>query len=107
MSHKEIVTLLDRQSVVDAINRLGEEDLRMLKGLIVERFNRLAQEKRSRLLGKFYIGDLVQLKNSDGELKRGRVLRVNQKTISIDVGDGSGWWKVSPSLVEQLESGKN
>lgn len=104
MSKNELIKLLDHQSAVDAINRLGEDDLRMLNRLIVERVNRLAQEKRRRLLGKFYVGDLVQFKSSNGELKKGRVLRVNQKTISIDVGDGLGWWKVSPGLVELIDS---
>jgi hypothetical protein len=103
MSQKEIAKLLDRQSAVDSINKMGEDDLRMLNGLIVERLKWLVQERRNRQLGKFSFGDRVQFKGLDGELKTGFVLRVNQKTISIDVGDGSSWWKVAPSLVELVD----
>jgi hypothetical protein len=104
MSHKEIVRLLDRQSAVDAISKLEEDDLRMLNGLIVERINWLAQEKRNRLLGNIYVGDMVQFKGPDGDMKKGRVLRVNHKTISVNVGGGAGWWKISPGLVEVIDS---
>lgn len=104
MSKNDIVKLLDRQSAIDAINKLGEKDLKMLNGLIVERFNRLKHEKTNKILDKFFVGDQVQFTAPDGELKTGHVLRVNQKTLSIDTGDGCGWWKISPGLVKLLKS---
>lgn len=104
MGQKEIVKVLDWQSAVNAINDLGEDDLKMLNRLIVERLHRLAHEKRNRLLGEFYVGDKVRFYDQDGDLKIGRVLRVNQKTISVEVEGSSGWWKVPPGMLDRIDS---
>lgn len=94
------VRIMDRDSAIDAIEKLAEGDLIFLNQLIVKRFKHLHQIRQSTMLGKFYKGDRVKFRSPDGDEElSGVVIRVNKKSLSIDLGDGQGWWNVSPALV--------
>ena len=56
---KEYAKLLDRDSIIEAINSLNEDDLRFLNQLIVERIKLIAQAKSTRLMADFFIGASV------------------------------------------------
>lgn len=95
--------IIDRDSAINAIEKLQEEDLRFLNHLIVQRLKHLHQVRQTRLLGQFYKGDRVKFRSPDGnEELNGIVIRVNKKSVSIDIGDGKGWWNVSPALVSLI-----
>ena len=49
------------------------------------------------------VGDIVSFEGRDGQLQ-GKVLKVNPKTLVVDVGGGCRW-KVTASLVSQLGIG--
>ncbi len=99
------ISIVDRDSAIAAIEKLGEDDLRFLNRLIVQRIGHLVHQKRAMAMGQFYVGDSVRFKSDLGEEQFGIVIRVNQKTLSINTNkDGSkGYWKVSPVFVELVQ----
>lgn len=98
----DMVKLLDRQSAVQAIHRLGEEDLFYLNQLIVQRINLIAQMRSASLMAGLYIGVRVGFTGSDGVRQSGCVTRLNKKTATV-LTDAGQIWKVSPGLLEKRE----
>ena len=92
----------DSTRIESFIKDLSEEELRYLNQLIVERLKLISQEKSTRSLARFTLGELVQFTDSDGRLKTGRIVRLNKKTASILTSDGQHW-KVSPSLLQSAQ----
>jgi hypothetical protein len=92
----------DRTRIESFIKDLSEEELRYLNRLIVERLKLIAQEKSTRSLSRFNLGELVKFNDNDGNPKTGRIVRLNKKTASILTSDGQHW-KVSPSLLQIAE----
>jgi hypothetical protein len=80
------VRIVDRFSAVEAIKRLGEEDLLFLNRLIVERLNLISQAHATTLMTNFAKGDQVGFQASDGRMLEGLVLRLNKKTVSVAPG---------------------
>jgi hypothetical protein len=101
----EIVRLLDKNSAIEAIDKLGVEDLRFLNRMIVDRINFLMHIQQKAQLRQFVPGDRVRFKTPYGEEKTGTVIRVNQKTVSVSTGESEGWWKISPGLLTLEERG--
>lgn len=94
----------DHTRIEAFIKDLSEEELRYLNRLIVERLKLISQEKSTRSLSRFNLGELVQFKDSDGRMKTGRIVRLNKKTASVLTSDGQHW-KVSPGLLQSAERG--
>jgi len=84
--------------IQEAIRHLGEEDLRFLNRLIVERLKLIAQAQSTALMSQFNIGDRVGFRSPSGEWKNGIVQKLNKKTISI-LTDKGHRWNVSPGLL--------
>ena len=101
MSAKQ--TVLDRELFVQALRHMGEDDLRYLNRMVIERLNLLAQARSTVQLAQFAEGDRVEFTSNDGAIKRGRVLRLNKKTASVLTEDAQNW-KVSPALLRKQES---
>jgi hypothetical protein len=101
------VKIIDRLSAVEAIKRLGEEDLLFLNQLIVERLKLISQARSTSLMANFTVGDRVCFQAPDGRTLEGIVLRLNKKTVSVATDDGHQW-NVAPGLLRLLKSaGKN
>jgi len=83
--------LADRTGAAEAIRRMGEEDLRYLNHLIVERLKLIAQARSTAMLARFSIGDRVSFQSHSGERKTGTIVRINKKTASIATDDGQQW----------------
>jgi hypothetical protein len=96
------VQIVDRLSAVEAIKRLGEDDLRFLNRLIVERIKLISQARSTSLMASFAAGDRVSFNHSDGRYIEGVVVRLHKKTIRVETDDGHQW-NVSPGLLH-LES---
>ena len=94
----ERLILKDRNSAAEAIRHLGEEDLRFLNRLIVERLKLIAQARSTALMSQFNIGDRVGFQASSGEWKSGIIQRLNKKTVTI-LTDKGHQWNVSPGLL--------
>jgi hypothetical protein len=97
----EHLILKDRNSAAEAIRHLGEEDLRFLNRLIVERLKLIAQAQSTALMSRFNIGDRVGFQSSSGEWKSGIIEKLNKKTISI-LTDKGHRWNVSPGLLSSV-----
>lgn len=97
------VKIVDRISAVEAIKRLGEEDLLFLNRLIVERLNLISQARAITLMTSFTRGDRVGFQAPDGRMLEGMVLRLNKKTVSVATDDGHQW-NVAPGLLRLIQS---
>lgn len=97
------IKIVDRISAVEAIKRLGEEDLLFLNQLIVERLRLIAQARATTLMTDFTKGDRVSFWAPDGRKLEGTVLRLNKKTVSV-VTDDNHQWNVSPALLQLVQS---
>jgi hypothetical protein len=93
-------TILDRELFVQALRHMGEEDLRYLNRMVVERLILLTQAKSTVQLAQFAEGDRVHFTTPDGADKHALVLRLNKKTASVRTDDGQHW-KVSPLLLRK------
>lgn len=89
----------DRQAAAEAIGRMGEEDLRFLNRLIIERIKSLAQAKSTVLLAQFRRGDVVEFSPPGGQLVVAAIMRINKKSATVLAEDGRTW-KVHPSLLK-------
>ena len=96
--------LFDATRIETFIKDLGEEELLYLNKLIVERLKLIYQEKSTRSLARFNIGELVRFPDHEGGYKTGRIVRLNKKTATIHTKDGQ-CWKVSPGLLQSAEAG--
>jgi transcription elongation factor len=97
------VKIVDRMSAVEAIKRLGEDDLLFLNRLIVERLKLIAQARSTSQMAAFGIGDLVSFYDADGRKREGIVRRLNKKTVSVYTEDGHRW-NVPPGLLRLEKS---
>ncbi len=97
------VKIVDRVSAVEAIKRLGEEDLLFLNRLIVERLKLISQARATTLMTSFNGGDRVGFQAPDGRAREGIVLRLNKKTVSVATDDGRQW-NVAPGLLRLIQS---
>ena len=91
----------------DAINRLGKmteglslEELYALNKIVVHRIKLFQKAGKFVALSKFAVGENVSFFSNEGELITGQVTRLNQKTVSIETGDGRHW-NVSPELLQK------
>ena len=100
------VKIIDRISAVEAIKRLGEEDLLFLHHMIVERLQLLEQERATTLMINFTRGDRVRFQGPDGRPRDGVVQRLNKKTINVYTDDGQKW-NVSPVLLHLIRSARD
>jgi len=83
--------LENRDGAAEAIRQMGEDDLRYLNRLIVERLKLISQARSTALLAQFSVGDHVGFQAPTGEKKAGVILKLNKKTVTIRTHDGQQW----------------
>lgn len=82
------------------LDDLTGQELVVLNKMVVERI-RLTNKAASLLhLTKFNVGDRVSWDGSDGVVRTGVIIRLNNKTASVKTGE-EGYWKVSPQLLRK------
>ena len=82
------------------LDALSESQLRELNRAIVKRLEIFSFTRRKVQLMAFQIGDRVEFDNGR-EIISGTVVRVNQKTASIETDDGPDY-RVAPSLLRKI-----
>jgi len=92
------INYVNCKDIIKMIERLTEEDLIFLNRTIVERLKLISQAKSTMVMSNFHIGDRVKFQTSSGEQKRGFIIRLNKKTVSIRTEDNMDW-NVSPGLL--------
>ncbi len=84
--------------------KLSDQELIQLNRHIVEIIRTRRQRRTDQQLSKFYIGEHVEFKDEFGELIKGVVVRVNQKTITIQTHQPCSQWRVSPHIVSKCKA---
>lgn len=82
------------------VMQLDINDLIELNHMVVERIKQISKMRSISQMEKFSTGDRVSF-DIDGRILAGTVVRLNQKTVSVDTDDG-GKWKVAPGLLNTL-----
>lgn len=83
---------------VDAIQNVNNTDeLLKLSRIVREQFSHATKEEGS----KFKPGDDVTFKGKNGSTLRGKVIKINRKTIGVLV-DGYLNYRVSPSFLKKV-----
>ncbi len=83
--------------IEEILPKLDEKQLRLLNRIVVERLKLLSKARQLNAMSKFTTGDGVFFLH-DGEEIYGRIIRLNQKTVSI-ITDDNYQWNVAPSLI--------
>ncbi len=82
------------------LDALSEDQLRALNRDIVRRLDLANYARRKAQLMSFQVGDRVEFETDRG-IVSGTVVRLNQKTASIETDDGPGY-RVSPSFLRKV-----
>lgn len=79
---------------------LSHHELRILNKMIVERIRLMHKAESLLHMTKFSVGDRVSWDGSDGVVRTGIIIRLNNKTASVKTEE-QGYWKVSPQLLRK------
>lgn len=84
------------------IKDLSYRELTVLNNLIVERIRLMHKAQTLVSMSQFHPGDLVSWEGRDGLTRTGVVIRLNQKTVSIETQE-EGQWNVSPQFLRKVD----
>ena len=84
------------------INQLNYHELIMLNQMAVDRIKLIQKAENLMHMAKFNVGELVIFTGRDGIERQGKVMRINQKTISVQT-EAKGYWNVSPELLRKVK----
>ncbi len=87
------------------LDSMTEAELHMLNREVVQRLEFYSSVRRKSELMAFRVGDRVAFDSDLGSVT-GTVVRVNQKTASIEGDDGRGW-RVSPKFLQKITDSPN
>lgn len=82
------------------LNRLSEEDLRLLNRMIVERLKLYHKARDLKQLAKFNLMDRVSFQHN-GRTVTGVIIKLNRRSVTILEPDGHEW-NVAPSFLIRL-----
>ena len=85
--------------IEDFIKTLDRNELIYLNRLVVERLKLIAQARSTAEMLKYNLGDRVTFQDTNGSIKRGRIIKLNKKTVSL-ITDDNERWNVAPGLLE-------
>jgi len=92
----------DARKIEEFIKSLGEDDLRYMNRLIIERLKLLHQHRSTTQMQRFNVGEKVRFTDPDGTVKTATIIRLNKKTVSL-VTTGGEQWNVAPGLLKHDE----
>ncbi len=93
---------IEIQRIEDFIKRLNEKDLVYINRLVVERLKLLSQQRSTTQMQQFNIGEKVSFFDNNGTQKKGKIQKLNKKTISV-ITDDNQRWNVGPGLLKHEE----
>ena len=82
------------------LENLSEAELRELNRDVIARLRFYSETRRKMQLMAFKVGDRVEFETEQGIID-GIVIRINQKTASVDADDGRSW-RVSPHFLRKV-----
>lgn len=98
---------MNRDQWREAARRLSLEEFRVLQHVVGEE----SQAREAQQLAQLRPGDWVEFDDRDGQTVRGKVHRLNRRTVEVTT-DGQGaagghhHWRVSVTLVRRVLSGE-
>ncbi len=95
-STKEITSKFE-SFIVD----LSLKELHVLNRVVVDQINLLQRASAFIAMSDLRIGERVSW-TGNGEKLTGTIFRLNQKTVSVKVDNGEGYWKLSPQLLTKI-----
>lgn len=93
------------KQLINLIENLDEDQLHALHHLVVERLRLIHNARALDAMRSFHVMDRVSFSHN-GKYYKGTVTRLNQKTITVTVDDGSRW-NVSPGVSHKNRYGKS
>ncbi len=102
MNSQKPMKVDDTRKIEEFIKSLGEDDLRYMNRLIIERLKLLYQQKSTTQMQRFNVGEKVRFTDPDGTVRTGTIIRLNKKTASL-VTTGGEQWNVAPGLLRHDE----
>lgn len=84
----------------DLLFKLNEDQLRVLNRKVVERLKLIDRAKGVMSVAKFNILDRVYFRHN-GRKMIGTVVRLNQRSVSVNLDDGQRW-KVDAGLLKKI-----
>jgi uncharacterized protein YkvS len=85
------------QTAIDAIRNMNNDELNQVVAAIKLQRTWLARTTTAALA----VGDMVEFKGRYGNTERGRVTKINPKTVIVDAGHTR--WKVPASLLKVVD----
>lgn len=82
------------------LNRLSEEDLRLLNRMVVERLKLYHKARDLTSLAKFNLMDRVCFMHDEKTIT-GRVIKLNRRSVTVRTDDGRHW-NVSPGFISRV-----
>ena len=86
------------QTAVEAIRNMNNDEINQVVEAIKLQRTYLARTTARGLA----VGDMVEFKGRYGNTERGRVSKINRKTVIVDAGHTR--WKVTASLLKVVET---
>lgn len=93
---------IELKRIEDFIKTLGEKELIYMNRLVIERLKLIHQEKSTKQMKRFNIGEKIQFTDNEGTKKKGVILKLNKKTVSIYTDDGERW-NIAPGFLEEAD----
>jgi len=84
------------------LRNLTFHELTLLNRFVVDRIKLMQKAGALVSMAQFRVGERVTWDGSDGIIRSGIIIRLNQKTASVLTGEG-GYWTVSPQLLRKQE----
>lgn len=86
------------RSLLQQVDALEEDDLKLVNRYIVERAKAKSTDRRAALMASLSVGDSVSFTDKQGQQQQATILRVNKKTVSL-LTDDNERWNVAPELL--------
>ena len=82
---------------------MDRKELVAINNMVIRRIKIMDDLYRLAANSKFQPGQNVSWKDHNGILRKGVIIRINTKTISVkEEGDLEGTWKISASLLSRI-----
>lgn len=87
-------------------NRYSVEELRSLNHRLVDHLRLRNQRSSQERMNKFELGQRVCFETNDGDIVEGKIIRFNQKTVTIEKDCGHQW-RVAPQFLQEVVSARS
>lgn len=84
------------------INQLTEKELIYLNRLILHKVKMIRKANNLMAAARFNVGERVSFNDQEGKEYIGKIIRINQKTISVEVNE-ERYYKVHPSMLRKTD----